>query len=301
MRRRTILVGSSAVVLGGVLAAWWFYTGTPEYSLGQLAAATQAHERLGVEEYVDVHSVAVAAVDELVQKQMTTSLREGSTDNPFAALGTALGMSMVQNMKPVLAARLEQALWAMAGEDAARPVSDNVALRAPDLRDLKARYRGIVGSERRGTRARVRLALQRASPDTSTVLLALRLEKADHHWRVIAVEGLGEQLVSEVGFGTPEGDTPLQRAYIASMKSDLRNLVTAEEAYFADSVKYTAKFGRGGLIFYVTRGNTLPHVRLTSDGWTATIESASISKTCAIFIGSTPISPATREGEPKCQ
>src|SRR5438128_12137882 len=30
------------------------------------------------------------------------------------------------------------------------------------------------------------------------------------------------------------------KAYIASMKSDLRNLVTAEEAYFADSVKYTA-------------------------------------------------------------
>src|SRR5256885_5864151 len=30
------------------------------------------------------------------------------------------------------------------------------------------------------------------------------------------------------------------KAYVASMKSDLRNLVTAEEAYFADSVKYTA-------------------------------------------------------------
>src|SRR5437870_6110500 len=29
------------------------------------------------------------------------------------------------------------------------------------------------------------------------------------------------------------------KAYIASMKSDLRNLVTAEEAYFADSVKYS--------------------------------------------------------------
>src|SRR5256714_15387268 len=30
------------------------------------------------------------------------------------------------------------------------------------------------------------------------------------------------------------------KAYIASMKSDLRNWVTAEEAYFADSVKYTS-------------------------------------------------------------
>src|SRR5207248_3522523 len=31
------------------------------------------------------------------------------------------------------------------------------------------------------------------------------------------------------------------QAYLASMKSDLRNLVTAEEAYFADSVKYSTK------------------------------------------------------------
>jgi len=28
-----------------------------------------------------------------------------------------------------------------------------------------------------------------------------------------------------------------RKPYLASMKSDLRNLVTAEEAYFADSVK----------------------------------------------------------------
>src|SRR5574342_897458 len=30
-----------------------------------------------------------------------------------------------------------------------------------------------------------------------------------------------------------------EKAYIASMKSDLRNLVTAEEAFFADSVAYS--------------------------------------------------------------
>jgi type IV pilus assembly protein PilA len=34
-----------------------------------------------------------------------------------------------------------------------------------------------------------------------------------------------------------------EKAYLASMKSDLRNLVTAEEAYFADSVKYTSNLG----------------------------------------------------------
>ena len=29
-----------------------------------------------------------------------------------------------------------------------------------------------------------------------------------------------------------------EKAYVASMKSDLRNLVTAEESYFADNVTY---------------------------------------------------------------
>ncbi len=35
-----------------------------------------------------------------------------------------------------------------------------------------------------------------------------------------------------------------EKAYLASMKSDLRNLITAEEAYFADSVKYTTRRAR---------------------------------------------------------
>src|SRR5262245_2281312 len=34
-----------------------------------------------------------------------------------------------------------------------------------------------------------------------------------------------------------------EKAYRATMKSDLRNLITAEEAYFADSVKYTSNLG----------------------------------------------------------
>src|SRR2546428_13715265 len=49
-----------------------------------------------------------------------------------------------------------------------------------------------------------------------------------------------------------------EKAYIASMKSDLRNLVTAEEAYFADSVKYTAAYGAAGVNFVHSTGNTPP-------------------------------------------
>ena len=88
-----------------------------------------------------------------------------------------------------------------------------------------------------------------------------------------------------------------EKAYIASMKSDLRNLVTAEEAYFADSVKYTTALGTA---FATTCGNGTPTIALTADGWTATLTNANTTKTCAIFIGTSSVAPATKEGEPKC-
>jgi type IV pilus assembly protein PilA len=91
-----------------------------------------------------------------------------------------------------------------------------------------------------------------------------------------------------------------EKAYIASMKSDLRNLVTAEEAYFADSLKYTPTIGTGGVTFSQSSGNKTPAITTTGDGWYATIGSTNTTKTCAIFVGSQSTSPATKEGEPKC-
>src|SRR5205809_5145890 len=92
-----------------------------------------------------------------------------------------------------------------------------------------------------------------------------------------------------------------EKAYLASMKSDLRNLVTAEEAYFADSVKYSATIGAGGVVFTQSTGNTAPSITTTSDGWNANITNVNTTKTCSIYIGSTSLTPANKEGEPKCQ
>src|SRR5881396_256894 len=84
-----------------------------------------------------------------------------------------------------------------------------------------------------------------------------------------------------------------EKAYIASMKSDLRNLVTAEEAYFADSIKYTGTTActpaAGSATFCETTGNTLSALATTTDGWKSNIKNAITTKTCAIFIGSTSV------------
>jgi type IV pilus assembly protein PilA len=105
-----------------------------------------------------------------------------------------------------------------------------------------------------------------------------------------------------------------EKAYIASMKSDMRNLVTAEEAYFADSIKYTTSVSctnpapAGSVSFCTTTGNTLGTVTTgtgTQAGWTTNVTNTNTSKSCGIYIGAvTPTAPATAsspEGAPVCK
>ncbi|HEX9703796.1 MAG TPA: prepilin-type N-terminal cleavage/methylation domain-containing protein [Gemmatimonadales bacterium] len=88
-----------------------------------------------------------------------------------------------------------------------------------------------------------------------------------------------------------------EKAYLTSMKSDLRNLVTAEEGYFADSIAYTTNLGAA---YRTSTGVVGPTIALTADGWTAWVSHTATTKTCAIYVGSTALAPAGKEGEPKC-
>ena len=88
-----------------------------------------------------------------------------------------------------------------------------------------------------------------------------------------------------------------ERALVAGMKSDLRNLVTAEENYLAEHSKYTTDLGPD---YHYSAGNRPATITLTDDGWTASISNPNTPQQCAVFVGSTPIAPATREAAPAC-
>ena len=91
-----------------------------------------------------------------------------------------------------------------------------------------------------------------------------------------------------------------EKAYIASMKADLRNLVTAEEAYFADNVTYAST--TSNLQFNISAGNTVTVTAATGTGWSATSKNTATTKTCGIFVGSaTPPVTGEAEGAPTCQ
>jgi type IV pilus assembly protein PilA len=91
-----------------------------------------------------------------------------------------------------------------------------------------------------------------------------------------------------------------EKAYIAGMKSDLRNMVTAQEAYFADNVTYATT--TTNLNFSVSAGNTVTVVAASGTGWSATSKNNATAKTCGIFVGSaTPPITGQSEGAPQCQ
>ncbi len=90
-----------------------------------------------------------------------------------------------------------------------------------------------------------------------------------------------------------------EQLLVAGMKADLRNLVIAEEAFFADSVRYTPTLTR--LRFRPTDGNAPPQITLVGQGWFGVIGNPRTPTTCVIFVGTAPQAPATKEGAPACQ
>jgi len=96
----------------------------------------------------------------------------------------------------------------------------------------------------------------------------------------------------------PKFSSSRDKALVTSMKSDLRNLMTQQESRLADSGSYATSFPT--TIWRPTTGVTGPTIALTADGWTASVGHLSSTKTCSIFVGTTPLAPATKEGVPTC-
>jgi prepilin-type N-terminal cleavage/methylation domain-containing protein len=84
-----------------------------------------------------------------------------------------------------------------------------------------------------------------------------------------------------------------RKAYVTAMKSDLKNMVSAAEAFFSDNNTYagfTAPVGSAGVVLAMGTAN--------ATGWTATATHANAAgASCAIGVGA--LTPATlAEGQP---
>jgi prepilin-type N-terminal cleavage/methylation domain-containing protein len=107
-----------------------------------------------------------------------------------------------------------------------------------------------------------------------------------------------------------------EKAIVSSMKSDLRNLVTAQEAFFSDNNDYAGSItngpqvngtgGAGKVTFTPSQGNVLALTYVNAAGWKATMTNPAVTgtpNTCGIYVGPATNSPnaaVTQEGAPAC-
>ena len=92
------------------------------------------------------------------------------------------------------------------------------------------------------------------------------------------------------------------KAYTAAMKSDLRNLVTAEEAFFSDSGKYVI-YDTAQLKFKPSTGVSTPIIVPGPGYWSATVTHTQIPNfTCGIGVNTAnKIVTTAGDGEPACK
>jgi len=107
-----------------------------------------------------------------------------------------------------------------------------------------------------------------------------------------------------------------ERAIMASMKTDLRNLVTAQEGFYFDNENYASSYaggaqvnqasGPGGSVTLLpSRGNVLTVTYVSNSGYSATMTNPlviSTPNTCGVYIGpgNSPNPAVTSEGAPGC-
>ena len=100
----------------------------------------------------------------------------------------------------------------------------------------------------------------------------------------------------------PKFASTKEKAYVTAMKSDLRNMMTAQESYFSDYGTYadaTSKL-KG---FSQTTNVNVGGIEAGAAGWYASAAHTALPSgvTCQIAVGDKATAKSLNEGEPKCQ
>lgn len=90
------------------------------------------------------------------------------------------------------------------------------------------------------------------------------------------------------------------KAKLAAMKSDLRNMATAQEAYFYSHQNYSATLD--SLSLMPSPGDSITINESTATGWSATSQDPiAYPHTCTVFVGTAiALPPATSDGVVAC-
>jgi type IV pilus assembly protein PilA len=100
----------------------------------------------------------------------------------------------------------------------------------------------------------------------------------------------------------PKFSATKEQAYVGSMKSDLRNMAIAQEAYSADnSAYYDGPVPAAVLLYKPSPAVTIVLQNVSLTGWGAVATAPGTARTCAIYLGTGgPVGPALVPGQVTC-
>jgi hypothetical protein len=112
------------------------------------------------------------------------------------------------------------------------------------------------------------------------------------------------------GSGLPPEPPPSPETILVTMRTDLRNLVAAQEAYFADNYAYAPvigdRSGPGVVGFTASGKNVITVSNVSNQGWTGVITNPGLTtgvNICGAYVGpaaNAPNTAVTEEGAPAC-
>ncbi len=95
----------------------------------------------------------------------------------------------------------------------------------------------------------------------------------------------------------PKFSKTREKAYFSAMKSDLKNLMSAEEIYYSShNYLYADQITTSGLDFAPSQGVTVTLASAANTGWAATAIHAALqsgSQKCGVFYGGAPQASGT--------
>jgi type IV pilus assembly protein PilA len=103
------------------------------------------------------------------------------------------------------------------------------------------------------------------------------------------------------GMAIPRFKNTKGKAHAAALRTDLRNLMTAEESFFYSNNRYTTALDSLG--FRASTGVIVTIPEATPQGWSATsTHPESYPLMCAVYTGNAaPLPPATSDSQIGCQ
>ncbi len=173
MRRRKWLRALGivfAIIAASSVAAWYFLSGTPEYSLYQLSRAIQAKDAEAAQRYIDLDRVADEATDTVIDFARSKT----SVGRPQLAQG------LIELLLPALKAGVRDKFRTQLRETVEGGRTESRFLSIPaQLADFRTRVR----VERTGKSVVVSI-----TKGTEVVSKFRMVHKLDRHWQIVALD-----------------------------------------------------------------------------------------------------------------